>query len=124
MSSRLFQEIREERGLAYSVGSYSREYNDAGKWIIYGGVEINKAREAIAAVVTELRKIRDEGVTDAELQRIKEQVKGGILLGLEDTWAVTLAERQPRAALRPGDPCRAGGRRDRGGYPRGYPPRR
>jgi predicted Zn-dependent peptidase len=88
MSSRLFQEIREERGLAYSVYSYTSEYNDAGKWVIYGGVEVGKVHDAITAVLAELRKLRTEGITDDELQRVKEQVKGGMLLGLEDTWSV------------------------------------
>lgn len=88
MASRLFQEIREERGLAYSVYSYAAEFNDAGKWVIYGGVEIGKVHDAIAACLTELRKLRDEGITDEELQRVKEQVKGGVLIGLEDTWSV------------------------------------
>lgn len=101
MSSRLFQEIREERGLAYSVGSYTAEYDDAGKWIVYGGVEVSKAVDAIAAVVEELRKLRDHGVTAAELHRIKEQVKGGMLLGLEDTWSV--ANRNARHELRYGE---------------------
>ncbi len=101
MSSRLFQEIREERGLAYSVGSYTAEYDDAGKWIIYGGVEVSKAIDAISAVVEELRKLRDNGVTPAELHRIKEQVKGGMLLGLEDTWSV--ANRNARHELRYGE---------------------
>ncbi len=101
MSSRLFQEIREERGLAYNVGSYTSEYDDAGKWVIYGGVEVSKAEAAIEAVITELRKLRDDGVTDAELTRIKEQVKGGMLLGLEDTWAV--ANRNGRHELRYGE---------------------
>ncbi|HEY1014118.1 MAG TPA: pitrilysin family protein [Herpetosiphonaceae bacterium] len=101
MSSRLFQEIREERGLAYSVGSYNTEYDDAGKWIVYGGVEVGKAHAAIEAVVTELRKLRDNGVTDAELTRIKEQVKGGMLLGLEDTWSV--ASRNGRHEMRYGE---------------------
>ncbi len=88
MISRLFQELREERGLAYSVYSYNAEYEDAGKWVIYGGVELNKVRDAIVACLDELRKLRDEGITDEELQRVKEQVKGGVLLGLEDTWSV------------------------------------
>jgi predicted Zn-dependent peptidase len=101
MSSRLFQEIREERGLAYNVGSYTSEYDDAGKWVIYGGVEVSKAQAAIEAVITELRKLRDDGVTEAELTRIKEQVKGGMLLGLEDTWAV--ANRNGRHELRYGE---------------------
>lgn len=88
MSSRLFQEIREERGLAYSVYSYTSEFNDAGKWVIYGGVEVGKVHDAIAAVLDQLRQLREEGITEQELQRVKEQVKGGMLLGLEDTWSV------------------------------------
>ena len=88
MSSRLFQEIREERGLAYSVYSYTSEYDDAGKWVIYGGVEVGKVHDAIAAVIEQLRMLRAEGITEQELQRVKEQVKGGMLLGLEDTWSV------------------------------------
>ena len=88
MSSRLFQEIREERGLAYSIGSYSREHHDAGKWVIYGSVEPAMLRECLATVMRELRSARADGITDDELQRVKEQVKGGILLSLEDTWSV------------------------------------
>ena len=88
MASRLFQEIREERGLAYAVYSYTAEFDDAGKWVIYGGVEVGKVHDAIEAVLQELRKLRDEGITDEELQHVKEQVKGGMLLGLEDTWSV------------------------------------
>jgi predicted Zn-dependent peptidase len=88
MSSRLFQEIREERGLAYSVYSYTNEFDDAGKWVIYGGVEIGKVDAAIEACLKELRKVRDEGITADELQHVKEQVKGGMLIGLEDTWSV------------------------------------
>lgn len=88
MASRLFQEIREERGLAYSVYSYTAEFNDAGKWIIYGGVETGKVHDAIAACIGELRNLRDKGITEEELQRVKEQVKGGVLIGLEDTWSV------------------------------------
>jgi predicted Zn-dependent peptidase len=88
MSSRLFQEIREERGLAYSVGSYSREHHDAGKWVIYGSVEPDNLHECVATTMRELRSALTGGITDDELQRVKEQVKGGILLSLEDTWSV------------------------------------
>ena len=88
MSSRLFQEIREERGLAYSVGSYSREHHDAGKWVVYGSVEPDNLHECIATTMRELRGALADGITDDELQRVKEQVKGGILLSLEDTWSV------------------------------------
>ncbi len=86
--SRLVPGNREERGLAYSVGSYSYEYSDAGKWVVYGGVELGKVHDAIEAVLKELRQVRDEGITDAELQRIKEQYKGWLLLGLEDSGSI------------------------------------
>jgi predicted Zn-dependent peptidase len=88
MSSRLFQEIREERGLAYSVGSYSREHHDTGKWVVYGSVEPGKVHECVATVMAELRRALRHGITAEELQQVKEQVKGGILLSLEDTWSV------------------------------------
>jgi predicted Zn-dependent peptidase len=88
MSSRLFQEIREERGLAYNVGSYSREDHDTGKWLVYGSVEPSKLEECIATIMAELRRVLSEGITPEELQQVKEQVKGGVLLSLEDTWSV------------------------------------
>lgn len=88
MSSRLFQEIREERGLAYSVGSYSREHHDTGKWVVYGSVDPGNLHECLATTMGELRSALTDGITDDELQRVKEQVKGGILLSLEDTWSV------------------------------------
>jgi len=88
MSSRLFQEIREERGLAYSVGSYSREHHDAGKWVVYGSVEPDNMIECLATTMRELRDALTNGITEEELQRVKEQVKGGILLSIEDTWSV------------------------------------
>lgn len=88
MSSRLFQEIREERGLAYTVGSYTREHHDTGKWIVYGSVEPQRLAEGIAAVLEQLRSVQHDGITEEELRRIKEQVKGGMLLALEDTWSV------------------------------------
>ncbi|MDW8146623.1 MAG: pitrilysin family protein [Roseiflexaceae bacterium] len=87
-SSRLFQEIREERGLAYHIGSYSREHHDTGKWVIFGSVDPPNLEECLATVMAELRHVRDEGITADELAQVKEQVKGGILLSLEDTWAI------------------------------------
>jgi predicted Zn-dependent peptidase len=88
MASRLVQEIREERGLAYTIGSESQEYHDAGKWLIYGSVDPAKLSECLLAIMAELRRIRSEGITAEELAQVKEQVKGGILLSLEDTWSV------------------------------------
>jgi predicted Zn-dependent peptidase len=88
MSSRLFQEIREERGLAYTIGSDHSEHHDAGKWVVYGGVEPGKLAECVATIMAELRRARAEGISAEELAQVKEQVKGGILLSLEDTWSV------------------------------------
>ncbi len=87
-SSRLFQEIREERGLAYNIGSYSREHHDTGKWVVFGSVEPPNLHDCLATVMAELRRVRQEGITADELAQVKEQVKGGILLSLEDTWAI------------------------------------
>lgn len=88
MSSRLFQEVREERGLAYDIGSYHSEVADAGMWAIYGSVEPAMLRDTLTTTMEILHDLIAHGVTPAELTLVKEQVKGGILLSLEDTWAV------------------------------------
>jgi predicted Zn-dependent peptidase len=88
MSSRLFQRIREDLALAYSVGSYTRAHHDAGKWVVYGSVEPERLHECIAEVLRELRAVLVNGVTEAELRRVKDQTRGGVLLSLEDTWSV------------------------------------
>src|SRR5919112_1017210 len=85
MSSRLFQEIREKRGLVYSVYGYFRPYADVGQGVIYAGTDLDRVRETISATVEELRKLRDEPVPDEELQRTKELRKGRLLMGLEDS---------------------------------------
>jgi predicted Zn-dependent peptidase len=88
MSSRLFQEIREERGLCYTVDSYASQMSDTGAWVVYSGVDPERIDETITAIIGELRKIRDEPVTAAELTKAKEYNKGRMLLGLEDTRSV------------------------------------
>ena len=88
MSSRLFIEIRERRGLAYSVGSYFEQLSDVGSGAVYVGVDPKKAEETVTAVVGELRKLRDETVPAAELARSKEFRKGRILMSLEDSQAM------------------------------------
>jgi predicted Zn-dependent peptidase len=88
MISRLFQVLREDNGLAYNVGSYHSEYADAGMWVIYGSVEADMLRDSLAMTFDILRSVAQEGVSDEELALVKEQVKGGMLLSLEDTWAV------------------------------------
>jgi len=84
MSSRLFQEIREKRGLAYSVYSFASQHADTGLWGVYVGCLPSKADEVLSIVSAEVAKVVESGLTDAELDRGKGQVRGGIVLGLED----------------------------------------
>jgi predicted Zn-dependent peptidase len=84
MSSRLFQEVREKRGLAYSVYSFAAQHADTGLWGVYAGCLPSKADEVLSICVSEVAKIVDGGLSDAELERGKGQVRGGIVLGLED----------------------------------------
>jgi predicted Zn-dependent peptidase len=85
MSSRLFQEIREKRGLAYDVHSYASKHSDGGYFAVYLGVDPKKAEEAIDAVLNELRRIADEPVPEPELTKVREFTKGRLRLGLEST---------------------------------------
>jgi predicted Zn-dependent peptidase len=84
MSSRLFQEVREKRGLAYSVYSFSSQHADTGVWGVYVGCLPAKADEVLAICRDEVAKVIDGGLTDAELDRGKGQLRGSIVLGLED----------------------------------------
>jgi predicted Zn-dependent peptidase len=85
MSSRLHMEIREKRGLVYSVGSYLASYADGGTWVIYGGTSPAKFKEVRSVVDSELAKIRETLVGDEELVRAKRMLKGSIVMGLEAT---------------------------------------
>ncbi len=84
MSSRLFQNIREERGLAYSVYSMNSFASSWGFFCIYVGVAHDKAEEAMSAIEYEIGQLRKEGVTREELQMAKEQVKSSYIFGLEN----------------------------------------
>ena len=84
MSSRLFQEVREKRGLAYSVYSFTAQHADTGLWGVYVGCLPSKADEVLSICTDELAKVIADGLSDAELDRGKGQVRGGIVLGLED----------------------------------------
>ncbi|GGK27702.1 putative zinc protease [Pilimelia terevasa] len=85
MSSRLFQEIRERRGLAYSVYSYASQFADTGYFAVYAGCAPGRAAEVRALIAAELDRVRAEGITDDELTRGKGMLKGTLVLGLEDT---------------------------------------
>ncbi len=83
MSSRLFQEVREKRGLAYSVGSYTAGYADAGQVVIHLGTREDNLATCCSVIRTELRRLRDEPVPAAELRRAKDHLKGRLVLGTE-----------------------------------------
>jgi predicted Zn-dependent peptidase len=85
MSSRLFLEIRERRGLAYDVHSFTSKHRDAGYFAVYLGVDPNKAQEAAEAVVAQLRALQDDLLPEEELTKAREFMKGRIRLGLEGT---------------------------------------
>jgi predicted Zn-dependent peptidase len=88
MSSRLFQEIRERRGLVYSVYGYFRGYEDVGQGVIYAGTDVERVEETIEAIVSELQKLRDIPVPPDELENSKTLRKGRLLMGLEDSRSV------------------------------------
>ena len=85
MSSRLFQEVREKRGLAYAVYSYASNYADAGMVGIYAGCAPAKVDDVLALVREELMQVASHGIDADELERGKGQLRGGIVLGLEDS---------------------------------------
>ncbi len=85
MSSRLFQTIREERGMAYSVFSDLSPYRDTGTLCVYAGTSAGKALETIELILGEFRNLKEELLPDEELKRAKDQLKGNILMGLESS---------------------------------------
>lgn len=85
MSSRLFQEIREKRGLAYAVYSYQLQYQDAGEFIVYAGTRPDNAVEVIGLIRDEIAKVTESGITADELDRVRESLKGQMILALEST---------------------------------------
>jgi len=86
-SSRLFQEVRERRGLAYSVFSYFSQFVDTGEVAVYVGTRPDRVREALGVLAAELRRLQEEPVGAGELERARENVKGRTALGLESTQA-------------------------------------
>ncbi|MFS0574177.1 pitrilysin family protein [Sporosarcina sp. 179-K 3D1 HS] len=88
MSSRLFQEVREERGLAYSVYSYFTTHENTGAFIIYGGTSPENMEELTETFQQILADIVQDGITADELHNAKEQLKGGFLLGLESSESI------------------------------------
>jgi predicted Zn-dependent peptidase len=85
MSSRLFQEIRENRGLAYSVYSYHTAHEDSGLFTIYTGTAPEQTAEVLKLTLEILSDVKHHGITDNELYKSKEQIKGNLLISLEST---------------------------------------
>jgi len=85
MSSRLFQTIREDRGLAYSIYSETNPFRDTGCLAIYAGTSAEKTPEVLRLTIEELRRLKEAPVPEAELKRAKDQLKSNIVLGLESS---------------------------------------
>jgi predicted Zn-dependent peptidase len=85
MSSRLFQSVREEKGLAYDVSSYVVDYADTGAFVVSAGVDPDKIAPAVAAILTEMARVRDEIVPEDELARSKRYLGGRLELRMEET---------------------------------------
>ena len=85
MSSRLFQTIREDRGMTYSIYSDLSPYRDTGTLCVYAGTSASKAVEVVDLILAEFHKLKQESLTAEELTRAKDQVKGNILMGLESS---------------------------------------
>ena len=83
MSSRLFQEVREKRGRAYSVYSFLSSYLDGGYLGIYVGTSLEWVQEVVSIILAELKALKQQGLRPDELTRVKNQLKGNLLLGLE-----------------------------------------
>jgi len=96
MSSRLFIEVREKRGLCYYVSSDMADYIDTGFWYVGAGVDIKRIEEAIEVILKEFERLKTEDITDEELTRAKENMKGHLYLGLEESMSVAhfLAEQE------------------------------
>src|SRR5205807_3343014 len=87
MSSRLFQNIRERQGLAYAIYSDLNPYRDTGCMCVYAGTSRESAAKVVQSVVSEFRNLKTEPVTDEELRRSKDQLKGSLMLSLESSTA-------------------------------------
>jgi predicted Zn-dependent peptidase len=85
MSSRLFQKIREEKGLAYSIYSYPSSYKNTGLFTVYAGMKPEQLEIVVKMVIKEIRQLKSKGIKKEELEKSKEQLKGNYILGLEST---------------------------------------
>ena len=87
MSSRLFQNVREKQGLVYSIFSELNPFRDTGLLSVYAGTSRESAPKVVRAIVSEFRQMKDNPVSDEELKRAKDQLKGSLMLSLESSTA-------------------------------------
>jgi predicted Zn-dependent peptidase len=87
MSSRLFQNVREEKGLVYSIYSDLNPYRDTGYMCVYAGTSVESAPKVVTEVVNEFRRLKSESISSEELRRVKDQLKGNLMLSLESSTA-------------------------------------
>lgn len=85
MSSRLFQEIREKKGLAYAVFSFHALYQDTGQFAVYAGTRPGNTEQVVGLIQAEIERVRASGITAEEMTRAKDSIKGHMVLGLEST---------------------------------------
>jgi predicted Zn-dependent peptidase len=85
MSSRLFQNVREKRGLVYSISSGVTSYSDAGNLTVYAGTSLDAVPKVVSLVIDELKRVKAERIPDDELRRAKDHLKGSFMLSLENT---------------------------------------
>ena len=85
LSSRLFQEIRVKRSLAYDIHSFIQYFSDTGSFNIYAGIDLNKLKETIKVILIELKKIKNDNLKEEELRKAKEMYKGALSLSMEST---------------------------------------
>jgi predicted Zn-dependent peptidase len=85
MSSRLFQNVREKRGLVYSISSGVTSYSDAGVLTVYAGTSLDSVDQVVRLTIEEFRRLRGDKLPEEELRRAKDHLKGSLMLSLENT---------------------------------------
>jgi predicted Zn-dependent peptidase len=99
MSSRLFEEVREKRGLAYEIGTSLKRFSDTGAFIVHAGIDNKKVRDTLSLILKELNRSKTTLVTEDEFIRAKEFYRGQMVLALEDTMDYMLWLGEMSAAL-------------------------
>ena len=84
LSSRLFKELREKRGLCYAVATDESRWTDTGIWTVYAGLALDRLEEAVGAIGGEIGRLKEVEITAEDLEQAKEKIRGPLLLGAED----------------------------------------